>query len=420
MTMSSLGLWSFYDVRGSLVKPFKSFKMGKPVKQGHAVDLSYCITSCNGQKHLWTWNEKGKPVDMWNYSDKEWFLGLIKKNNSETIFAFHGQHHNSKLTITDVNHLSEYESKSFHRYDVKDSKQTLFDVTRFHNERCLEADSLDLFSKESLRELEKPIKVLVNHTSIYAENFIVEIEVDIQRELKHANIVKMYTAFKSKYAIFFVLELMAGTLHSILENEVTKILPETKIACMTQDGRRLFYVAPPTERNLEIYKKYEGSDRPEKWIVEKLFEELQRVEIKKGYTAFIPVGYIHAVYTPEDSIVFGGNFLMDGHIDRHFEMTAVEEKALECSHIEVDNTFPNFENVMWRYTDKVVNERLQKPNPHWKDAIAPPLLRENLDVTKKPNRKLGTKIWYSKEEKASRKLRNTIFLPNFLRFHNFC
>ncbi|EFO89213.1 hypothetical protein CRE_17001 [Caenorhabditis remanei] len=158
-------------------------------------------------------------------------------------------------------------------------------------------------------------------------------------------------------------------------------------------GRRIFYVARPTERNLEINKKYEGCDPPEKWIVEELFDELQRVEIKKGYTAFIPAGYIHAVYRPEDSIVFGGNFLMDGHIDRHFEMTAVEENALECGHIEVDNTFPNFENVMWRYTDKVVNERLQKPDPHWKDAIAPPLLRENLDVTKKPNRKLGTKVW---------------------------
>ena len=42
-----------------------------------------------------------------------------------------------------------------------------------------------------------------------------------------------------------------------------------------------------------------------------------------------------------------------------YRMTAVEEKALEFGHIKVDNTFPNFENVMWRYTDKVVNERLQ-------------------------------------------------------------
>ncbi|KAF1762584.1 hypothetical protein GCK72_010846 [Caenorhabditis remanei] len=187
-----------------------------------------------------------------------------------------------------------------------------------------------------------------------------------------------------------------------MANSYTDIHVDPSGTCVyyhVKEGRKIFYVAPPTERNLEIYKRYEGSNPPEKWIVEEIFDELQRVEIKKGYTAFIPAGYIHAVYTPEDSIVFGGNFLMDGHIDRHFEMTAVEEKALEFGHIEVDNTFPNFENVMWRYTDKVVNERLQKPNPHWKDAVAPLLLRENLDEAKKPNRKLGTKVWYSKTER---------------------
>ncbi|KAF1746159.1 hypothetical protein GCK72_022612 [Caenorhabditis remanei] len=65
---------------------------------------------------------------LWQYSRKEWLLGLIKGNGPQTIFALHGQHHNSKLTLTDVNHLSEYQLKSFHRYGVKDSKQALFDV----------------------------------------------------------------------------------------------------------------------------------------------------------------------------------------------------------------------------------------------------------------------------------------------------
>jgi len=33
------------------------------------------------------------------------------------------------------------------------------------------------------------------------------------------------------------------------------------------------------------------------------------VIVKKGETLFIPTGWIHAVYTPADSLVFGGNFL---------------------------------------------------------------------------------------------------------------
>jgi hypothetical protein len=36
---------------------------------------------------------------------------------------------------------------------------------------------------------------------------------------------------------------------------------------------------------------------------------LSRCEIKSGETVFLPSGWIHAVYTPVDSIVFGGNFL---------------------------------------------------------------------------------------------------------------
>jgi hypothetical protein len=32
-------------------------------------------------------------------------------------------------------------------------------------------------------------------------------------------------------------------------------------------------------------------------------------ELKEGNTIFLPSGYIHAVFTPSDSIVFGGNFV---------------------------------------------------------------------------------------------------------------
>ena len=34
-----------------------------------------------------------------------------------------------------------------------------------------------------------------------------------------------------------------------------------------------------------------------------------RVVITQGQTVFIPTGWIHAVSTPVDSLVFGGNFL---------------------------------------------------------------------------------------------------------------
>ena len=40
-----------------------------------------------------------------------------------------------------------------------------------------------------------------------------------------------------------------------------------------------------------------------------MVENCARIELEAGNTFFIPAGWIHAVYTPEDSIVFGGNFL---------------------------------------------------------------------------------------------------------------
>jgi hypothetical protein len=36
--------------------------------------------------------------------------------------------------------------------------------------------------------------------------------------------------------------------------------------------------------------------------------------MKEGNTIFLPTGWIHAVYTPQDSIVFGGNFLQSFNI----------------------------------------------------------------------------------------------------------
>ena len=36
--------------------------------------------------------------------------------------------------------------------------------------------------------------------------------------------------------------------------------------------------------------------------------------VRQGQTLFIPTGWIHAVLTPIDSLVFGGNFLHNFHI----------------------------------------------------------------------------------------------------------
>eukprot|EP01031_Cornospumella_fuschlensis_P029930 gene29930-36145_t len=66
-------------------------------------------------------------------------------------------------------------------------------------------------------------------------------------------------------------------------------------------------------------------------------------------TLFIPSGWIHAVYTPEDSIVFGGNFL---HVYSVF-------RQLQCYHIETSTKidkaylFPLYKEINWYFLTEV-------------------------------------------------------------------
>jgi len=56
-------------------------------------------------------------------------------------------------------------------------------------------------------------------------------------------------------------------------------------------------------------------------------EECARVYLAQGHTFFIPSGWIHAVYTPKDSLVFGGNFLHSFGIEKQLKIAAVEEQT---------------------------------------------------------------------------------------------
>jgi len=56
-------------------------------------------------------------------------------------------------------------------------------------------------------------------------------------------------------------------------------------------------------------------------------EQCGRVSLNAGDTFFIPTGWIHAVYTPKDSLVFGGNFLHSFGIEKQLRVAEVEEST---------------------------------------------------------------------------------------------
>ena len=65
--------------------------------------------------------------------------------------------------------------------------------------------------------------------------------------------------------------------------------------------------------------------------------------LEQGETLIIPTGYIHAVYTPRDSLVFGGNFLHSYNIKTQLKIYEIEEKT----GVPMKFRFPYYEQMMW-------------------------------------------------------------------------
>ncbi len=81
-------------------------------------------------------------------------------------------------------------------------------------------------------------------------------------------------------------------------------------------GRKVFYVAEPSERHLALFQEYSSDrTRSERLFADELGRDAcLRVVIEAGETLLIPAGWIHAVWTPVDTLVFGGNILHSLHI----------------------------------------------------------------------------------------------------------
>jgi hypothetical protein len=79
-------------------------------------------------------------------------------------------------------------------------------------------------------------------------------------------------------------------------------------------GKKIFYLIEPTEANLLCYENWLCSvNNSELFLADSVYRCF-KLEVGEGQTIFLPTGWIHAVYTPEDSIVFGGNFLQSACI----------------------------------------------------------------------------------------------------------
>ncbi|KAF9510800.1 hypothetical protein BS47DRAFT_1299804 [Hydnum rufescens UP504] len=106
-------------------------------------------------------------------------------------------------------------------------------------------------------------------------------------------------------------------------------------------GSKIFYFIRPTAANLAAYEKWSGSDMQESVWFGDLVDEVFKVELTEGNTMIIPTGWIHAVYTPVDSLVFGGNFLHSWNIATLHQKLRVRELEMS-TRVEKKARFPFF------------------------------------------------------------------------------
>ncbi|KAM7417598.1 hypothetical protein PAMA_017300 [Pampus argenteus] len=92
-------------------------------------------------------------------------------------------------------------------------------------------------------------------------------------------------------------------------------------------GGKVFWLIPPTPKNLEMYENWVLSGKQGDIFLGDQCHDCQRIELKQGNTFMIPSGWIHAVYTPEDTLVFGGNFLHSFNIPMQLNIYSIEDRT---------------------------------------------------------------------------------------------
>mgnify|MGYP001047820319 CR=1 FL=1 len=120
-------------------------------------------------------------------------------------------------------------------------------------------------------------------------------------------------------------------------------------------GHKVFLFVPPTPANIARYEQWTASPtQSDVFFTDMLAQgECKQFHIRTGETLFIPSGWIHAVFTPTDTIVFGGNFLHDLSIPMQIDISRIEART------KVPQTFryPFFRRSHW-YVAMNMTQRL--------------------------------------------------------------
>ncbi|XP_035448164.2 jmjC domain-containing histone demethylation protein 1 [Spodoptera frugiperda] len=164
-------------------------------------------------------------------------------------------------------------------------------------------------------------------------------------------------------------------------------------------GAKVFWLIPPTEKNLQLYEKWVLSGKQSDVFFGDTVEKCIRVHLQAGHTFFIPTGWIHAVYTPSDSLVFGGNFLHQFGIEKQLKIAQVED----VTKVPQKFRYPFFTEMLWYVLDRYVTALLGRSHlaPEGQSSITPP--KEHVHLTQNELHGLKAIVMYLHQLPAARK-----------------
>ncbi|XP_055333065.1 lysine-specific demethylase 2A-like [Paramacrobiotus metropolitanus] len=107
-------------------------------------------------------------------------------------------------------------------------------------------------------------------------------------------------------------------------------------------GKKIFFVIPPSEKNRNVYAQWVRSGQHLVFLADEV-DECERIEISPGDTLMLPSGWIHAVYTLDDSVVVGGNFLNSLHGEMQIDISILEQTLK----VKKSTRYPFFSDLLW-------------------------------------------------------------------------
>ncbi|KAI9668458.1 MAG: JmjC domain-containing histone demethylation protein 1 [Alyxoria varia] len=117
-------------------------------------------------------------------------------------------------------------------------------------------------------------------------------------------------------------------------------------------GRKTFFFIPPKAKNLKKYEEWCRSPDQSSNFLGSICGECYRVDLYPGDTMLIPSGWIHAVWTPENSLVIGGNFLTRLHYAMQIQINDIEK----ATGVARKFRYPYFQKVLWLTVIKYLEE----------------------------------------------------------------